>query len=417
MKLIKYSLLLIAILLFINGSVFAGGEGEESGQSVLTISSDFSDPAPKEGIETLVKKFEEENPNIDVQLTIFDHEGYKTSIRNFLVSDAPDLVNWYPGNRMKQFVDAELFADTSDLWNKSLKAEMTDGAYVVSTMNGKQYGLPLTYYHWGIYYRTDLFEAAGITGTPTTWDEFLDACAKLKANGTTPITIGTKYLWTSAGWFDHLTLAVQGFEFYQAVTKGEIPYTDPRVKEVFSYWAQLLDNGYFLKDHATYSWQEGNAFMLQGKAAMYLIGNFVAPTFGEDTDKYGFFPFPVINADLPRYAEAPADSIFITSKAKNREAAEKFLVFAARKDNQEMLANILQQLPTNRNATPPNDKFNQAGAKLLGEAKGLAQFYDRDADPDMASEGMKGFQEFMIDTGKLDSVLAKIEATRKKLYE
>ncbi|GAL10765.1 putative ABC transporter periplasmic solute-binding protein [Vibrio astriarenae] len=41
-------------------------------------------------------------------------------------------------------------------------------------------------------------------------DELLKASETLKANDVTPFTIGTKYLWTAAGWFDYLNMRTNG---------------------------------------------------------------------------------------------------------------------------------------------------------------------------------------------------------------
>ena len=41
-------------------------------------------------MEQVIANFEAANPDIDIQLQNFDHEGYKTAIRNFLTADAPD---------------------------------------------------------------------------------------------------------------------------------------------------------------------------------------------------------------------------------------------------------------------------------------------------------------------------------------
>ena len=38
------------------------------------------------------------------------------------------------------------------------------------------------------FYNADIFEEAGVTSVPTTWDEFLDTCQKIKDAGYTPIT-------------------------------------------------------------------------------------------------------------------------------------------------------------------------------------------------------------------------------------
>jgi multiple sugar transport system substrate-binding protein len=70
-------------------------------------------------MEELIADFEAANPDIDVQLQNFDHEGYKTAIRNFLSADAPDLANWYAGNRMAPFVNAGQFMDVTDVWDEN----------------------------------------------------------------------------------------------------------------------------------------------------------------------------------------------------------------------------------------------------------------------------------------------------------
>ena len=91
------------------------------------------------------------------------------------------------------------------------------------------------------------FTANGISA-PTTWDEFLAACATLKAAGVTPITIGSKYLWTTAGVFDYLNLRTNGYEFHMALTKGEVSWTDDRVRATMTNWKQLIDAGFFLEN-------------------------------------------------------------------------------------------------------------------------------------------------------------------------
>ena len=53
-------------------------------------------------------------------------------------------------------------------------------------------------------------------------------------------------------------------------------------------------------------------------------------------------------------------------------------------------------LPANNQSPTPTDEFLKIGFKVLSESAGLAQFYDRDTTPEMAKEGMKGFQEFMV---------------------
>jgi multiple sugar transport system substrate-binding protein len=385
----------------------------------ITLNSDHSDPAPKKAMEELIADFQAANPDITVKWNNFDHEGYKSAIRNFLTADAPDVAAWYAGNRMAPFVKAGLFEDVTDVWTANGLDDQLKSAASAMTIDGKKWGVPYTYYQWGIYYRKDIFAANNIT-PPKNWAEFTAACATLKAAGVTPIAIGTKALWPTGGWFDYLDLRVNGYEFHMDLTAGKVPYTDAKVKAVFEKWGELVKAGYFLENHAALDWQDAMPQFIQGKAAMYLMGNFaVAPMKdgGLKEDQIGFLQFPEITAGLPMAEEAPTDTFHIPSGAKNKEDARKFLAFLASPDAQTKMNATLGQLPVNNKSAKPSDPFLEAGFALLSNAYGLAQFYDRDAPAEMAKAGMEGFQEFMVKPDNLDAILERLEKARQKIYK
>ena len=151
--------------------------------------TDF-DPIPLAAFEALIADFEAINPDIDVVIQNFDHESYKTAIRNFLTTDAPDLANWYAGNRMAPFVAAGQFQDVSDVWAANDLGTSLASAAASMTIDGKQWGVPYTYYQWGIYYNKTVYAQVGAT-VPTTWDEFVANCDLFKAAGIDCLTTGT----------------------------------------------------------------------------------------------------------------------------------------------------------------------------------------------------------------------------------
>lgn len=151
----------------------------------LVINSNQSDPAPKQAWTDIVAAFQAENPDITVKFNEYDHEGYKSAIRNWLVTSPPDIVFWFAGNRMKYFVDRGLFEDVSDVWESEGLSDSMSSTKASLTIDDKQYGLPFTYYQWGMYYNKDLFDMYGLE-EPTTWEEFLKVCETLKANGKAP---------------------------------------------------------------------------------------------------------------------------------------------------------------------------------------------------------------------------------------
>lgn len=411
MTVLRKRLLGLALSTFlIAPSVFAGE---------ITVNSDHSDPVPKKAMGDLIAAFEKANPDIKVKWNNFDHEGYKAAIRNFLTADAPDVVAWYAGNRMEPFVKAGLFADVSDVWAANGYDQQMKAAVPSMTIDGKKWGMPYTYYQWGIYYRKDIFAEKGIT-PPKNWAELIAASAKLKAAGITPFTIGTKALWPTGGWFDYLNLRVNGYQFHMDLTAGKVPYTDPKVKAVFEKWAELVKPGYFIENHAAIDWQDAVPQLVQGKAAMYLMGNFAVATMkdgGLKEEQIGFLPFPEITPGLPRAEEAPTDTFHIPAKAKNKEDAKKFLAYVGSAQAQSTMNATLGQLPVNNQAEKPKDVFLEAGFTMLSGAQGLAQFYDRDANAEMAKAGMEGFQEFMVKPDKIDAILARLEKVRTRVYK
>jgi multiple sugar transport system substrate-binding protein len=389
-------------------------------QRVLKYNADY-DPIPLAGMEALIADFEAANPDIDVQLNNFDHEGYKTAIRNFLTTDPPDLANWYAGNRMAPFVNAGQFLDVTDVWEANGLNDALGSAAASMTIDGKKWGVPYTYYQWGIYYNRDAYAAAGVDlpgEGGVTWDQFVQNCEKFKAAGIDCITTGTKALWPAAGIFDYLSLRTNGYEWHMDLTAGKVAWTDDKVKAVFAEFAKIQP--YITANHAAIDWQDAAALLVQGKAAHYVMGNFAVGNFkegGMTDENLGFMIFPEITAGLPRAEEAPTDTIHIPAGAQNVEDAKKFLAFVASADAQTKYNAAVNQLPTNKNSSVGDDPFIKAGFASLSSAYALAQFFDRDAPAEMAKAGMEGFQQFMVQPDQLDNILARLEQVRGQVYK
>ena len=390
-------------------------------QRVVTYNADY-DPIPLAAMEAMIADFEAANPDIDVQLTNFDHEGYKTSIRNFLTADAPDLANWYAANRMKPFVEAGLFADITDVWDANGLNESLASSVLSSTIDGKKYAIPYTYYQWGIYYNRDAYKAAGIEAPGAdgvSWDQFLKNCEAFKAASIDCVTTGSIALWPVAGIFDYVSMRTNGYQFHSDLAAGKISWTSPETRAVFAELGKLQP--YVTANHAAIDWQDGAALMVQAKAANYVMGNFAVGVFkegGMTNDNLGFMVFPEITAGIARAEEAPTDTVHLTSGAKNPEDAKKFLAFVASADAQTKWNAAVGQLPTNSGSSvDAADPFLTAGFASLSTATGgIAQFWDRDAEAEYAKAGMEGFQRFLVQPEALEEILANLEATRLRLY-
>ena len=407
-------------------AVMAGGALAASHAKQLTgdlrIISDMSNPAPRAVMEGLVAQFQEMHPDLNIELDIVDREAWKTQIRNALGANPPDVVNWYAANRMGPYVNAGLFEDISDMYDTGELVGL-DSVKGAMTIDGKQWGVPYTYYQWGIYYREDIFNELGLE-EPATFEQEMANCQKILDAGKKCYAIGTKFLWTAGGWFDYLNMRTNGFDFHMALARGEVPWTDDRVRQTFANWRKLIDMGAYIDDHQSYSWQEALTQMTNGDATAYLIGNFAVAAMrdaGLDDSQIDFYQFPIITEGLPQGEDAPTDTFHIASGAQNKENAREFLKFVTSVEVQSEInaGDKLGQLPVNASASVADDEFIKQGFEMLStNAKGgIAQFFDRDFPAEMASVGMEGLQEFMVFPDNLEDILARLEDARQRIYK
>ena len=144
-------------------------------------------------------------------------------------------------------------------------------------------------------YNKDIFNQAGITTLPKTWDEFLTVCAKLKAIDIPAITVDDAYMACLVGYtLDRLV----GMDATMRMVTNK-DFSSPAVLRFGQLWENLARNGYVHPNAAANVWPAGqvNEFA-QGRAAMYLNGTWLpneikgnAPNFN-----WGSFAFPAIEA-------------------------------------------------------------------------------------------------------------------------
>jgi multiple sugar transport system substrate-binding protein len=385
----------------------------KKGSNELVIQSYMSDEAPKAAFQALVDQFMKENPTIKVTVNTTAHEQFKTQLVNYLTAkDAPDVLTWFAGFRMQQYAMKGLLAPLDSVWKDS---EFPQAFKTASSYNGKVYFMPQSWYWWSVYYNKDVFAKYKLT-PPKTWDEFLKVCEVLKKNGVEPIAIGAKDGWPAGGWFDYMDVAVNGGAFHQDLTAGKVSYTDPKVLDTFNYLADLSKKGYFMKNAASYGWQEAASVMFDGKAGMYLMGQFIKDVAPADKkDRIDWFQFPQVGSNTAYGVDTPFDGFMVPAKAKNKENALKFMAFIARNDTQTSFNGKLGRLSSNQTVAVPNADA-QRGLDMVKGATTAMQFYDRDAPEEMASKGMNAIVEIIQAPDKAKDILTALDKERERIY-
>ena len=390
----------------------------DTATSGLTLALMPSSAAERRQLDDWLATFERQGRRQAIQTRTLSPEVYKSGLEARLREEGgwADVHYWFAGSRLSELASKGLLKPIDDLWHREgLETSFGQVLREAVSWRGRPYAVPLNYYQWGFYYRKSTFARCDLQ-PPTTWPEFLAFGEQARAAGLAPTVTGARDTWTLAAWFDYLDLRLNGLAFHKALTAGTVSFLDERVRSVFTAWQQLLDRHWYLPDALGLGWRESVPYFLRDRAATMLMGNF----FEQDVpsslrDDLGFFPFPRIAQQLPRYEDAPVDVLVLAERSVRPHAAFEFLAWAASPAPQGALAGAGEKVPANRGAVLVDDGLVEVGARLLRDSAGLAQFFDRDTVRTMAERGLRVFADFVARTIGVDDALRILEATRKSL--
>ena len=400
MKTVRRQLLTAALI-----APFVGMGGMASAQSdgEVTISHYFSGEFGKKALDEIIEVFQE-NTGYMMKDSPVGHEDFKTDILVRAAGQSlPDVFSYWAGARVQFIVDSGSLTPIDDMWaNEGLDQNVAKSVADSATMyDGVRYLVPMNYHYAGMFYNTKVFADAGITDMPTNWDEFLALCETLKANGVTPIALGSMNRWPAQFWFDYLILRTAGPEFRAALMDGSASYSDPAVMRAMSLWKDLVDMGYFVPNSNADSWTAASDKVARGDAAMTLMGTWITGywnglglTPGED---YNFFEFPAIDDGVANAVVGPVDGWVISANAQNVPGAKAFLAeMISNPDSQAKWAGAQGALSANVNVDP--SAYNAVMLKAFNAVAAADVFafnYDLATPPPVAEVGLSMFQEFM----------------------
>lgn len=144
----------------------------------------------KDVMETISKKFMEENPDIKIQFanpSATYEEGIQTIMRQAGTAEMPD-VTFIGLNRLRMLNERDIPIDLTPLVAKEgdmASKGFSDNILKLAQVQGKQVGLAFATSNPIMYYNADLVRAAGGNPDipPKTWDEVIALGGKIKALG------------------------------------------------------------------------------------------------------------------------------------------------------------------------------------------------------------------------------------------
>jgi len=391
--------LFLSVMLLLSG---CGNNEEYEGKTVVEMVQ--YKPEAVEVFEMLAEDFN--STHDDIYLKIESPNDAMTILKTkFIREDYPDIIGIGGDINYSYFVDAEILADVSDYPGlakiKPAYVDILEGLEFVPTEG--TYGVPYVANAAGVLYNREMFEEHGWE-IPTTWDEFINLCDTIEAEGIQPLYFGFKDTWTCLAPWNALAVDLAPADVCKQVNRGGTTFTT-EYREVAERMKQLMDYGQ--GSVFSFGYNDACTAFANGESAMYTIGSYAVPqikSVNPDMD-IDSFVMPGSNDPDENALNSGVDLQFcVTKECENKEAAYVVLDFLLEHDN-------VQAYLDNQNAVPCVDEEFELASMLDGMADYINEgkmydYQDHYYPSEMAVDAQ--IQTFLIE-GDIDKFLQKFD--------
>ena len=302
-----------------------------SADQTLTVYSFKGTPGQEADMPAINALFEAEYPDIKLNYVAMPAgTAYESKIQVELLAGKSGDVIMAQGTQLTQLSKNGYFVDLS---NEPWAANVLEQVKPFFSYDNQLYAMPLLGSGIGMFSNMDVLAAAGITSVPTDWPSFLDALAKVKAAGYTPIAIPDKLGWGGAMTFLNMGSTLVPSTWADDYWNG---------KGDFSTWLPVLRQIMELEQKGLIDWKEqlgvdefsqGLANFKQGKTAFWVQGMWNISDLQTNGINFQFTAVPAGPAgSSPKVFLYAGAGWTISATSPNIDAARKYVAFQARPD-------------------------------------------------------------------------------------
>ncbi|MCL2163548.1 MAG: extracellular solute-binding protein [Oscillospiraceae bacterium] len=341
--------------------------------------------------DALIPKFEEENPDVRINMEILPEGSYYPTLKARVLSgQGLDVFEVNPGSQFQSFIESDPFYDLN---GQPFIAEMNPVFLGPGQLDGKQLIIPMSKSFVGLFYNKSIFDELGLSA-PQTWDEFMNVCETIKTNdkGLAPngvISTGLAEAYTSLWpWIGFLAQYSTDLDIYPKLADGRANFTDPLFKEVLTPISIMAEKGYWIPNANGTKYDASLTLFASERTAMLNTGTWAIGAIREinpDLD-FSIFIVPSPGGELVA-GVAPAQAICVFNKSVHMDASLKWVNYIFSKDAMEDYGNGTGQEVPNVNAVLNNDDLNaMAPIGNSGQLYALYNSPNNQIDQDLVSE-------------------------------
>jgi raffinose/stachyose/melibiose transport system substrate-binding protein len=266
----KKKLILFWILFVFCIFPYAWGEpGEGEGTAGVIELTWWNLSARKELTEKVVADFHAAHPNIKIIPVLHGTDEHKSNLMVAASSNSlPDIwFNW--GGTLGSFYPENgLTYDLSDYAKKhNWDSKFDKGALDLATLAGQLAGVPTSQAMIGMFYRKDIFEKCGLS-EPTTFAEFENVLATLKANGYTPLILCGKSGWHVMRFVEACIEMYAGSAEHDRLAALQSSWNSEPVIKAFAKLKEYVDLGYLPDGYITLEGKDAKSLLFSGAGVM-----------------------------------------------------------------------------------------------------------------------------------------------------
>lgn len=274
--------------------------------------------------EEAAKAFEEANPGSDIQIEVVPWDVLLQKLTTDISGGANADLSIIGTRWLIDFVDQGIAAPLDDYMTQDFRDRFFPVFLEPSVMQGKTYGLPIAASARAMYYNKALFEQAGITEVPDTWDELAEAAKKIGALGDDIAGFGLqgKEIETDV-YFYYAFWAYGGQLVEEDGTSGLDTDAGYKAAEMYK---SLIDSGATQPGVTSYNREDVQNLFKQGKVGMMITAPFLSNQIKEEAPDldYGVAAIPA-GPEGDRGTYGVTDSIIMFENSQNKDLAWKFL--------------------------------------------------------------------------------------------
>ncbi|MGI8316680.1 ABC transporter substrate-binding protein [Halobacillus mangrovi] len=314
-----------------------------------------------ESMELAVDGFKEQYPDVEVKVEDIGRLDVYEKLTVGLASGGnglPDVVlveSDRLANYQEQFPDA--LANLSEMGYD--KHEDKFGEYklsVTQNSDGDFFAAPWDIGPTGVFYRTDIFEEAGVNPEDIkTWDDYIEAGKTIKEKtGTNMVPVDI----AKDDALYRMMLNQQGAYYYDE--EGNIDVTSEESKKAFEVINQLNNEELILNNDG---WNGVVSATVNGEVATVPFGVWYTGTImdqaPDQSGQWGVFQLPAFEEGGNRAANLGGSDLVIPSSSENKNTAYAFVEYFTTEVDPQMKALEEKGIFPSLNSTYEEDFFNQ----------------------------------------------------------